>query len=170
MGQAKHQQRRYQRPHECRTGDQQAAQARQHGRQGTNRGAAGKPKHVGVGQRVTQQHLHQRPGHGQQPAHRKGRERPWQAQFHHQGARQRIALPLNHAPELSHGKRGAAHRQRKQQRRHGHQGQQAKGCPAAQRHQASSRFWRAWSSLSHSSCAPSSSRGVGRWISEGGTK
>jgi hypothetical protein len=81
MGQAEDQQGGAQ-----RTGEgaavmiQPAAAPEQHGEQRADRRAAGNAQHVGVGQRVAQQHLHQRAGQGQQAAAGEGGQGARQAQ------------------------------------------------------------------------------------------
>jgi hypothetical protein len=90
--QAEHQQHRAQGAGEGAAVHHQQGQAEQHRQQRTHRRAAGDAQHVGIGQRVAQQHLHQGAGQRQQSAAGKGRQRARQAQVAHHFGRHAFAV------------------------------------------------------------------------------
>jgi hypothetical protein len=59
----------------------QRSHPREHCAQRADRGAARDTEDVGVGERIAQQHLHQRAGEREQPAHGKGRQRAGKTQL-----------------------------------------------------------------------------------------
>jgi hypothetical protein len=111
-----HQQRRRQGAGEGAAVDPHAAEARRQHQQREGRRAAGDAEHVGIGERVAQQDLHQHPGQRQQAADGEGAERARQAQLAHQGAREPGVRLGQAAPQLARRQRHAAGRQRHQQR------------------------------------------------------
>jgi hypothetical protein len=125
-----HQRGRRQRAAECRTLDQRTANAEQHCGQGTDRGAAGGAHHVGIGQRVAQQHLHPGAGHREQAAGGERGQRARQPQLVHD-LRGDAAIGHEHrAQQLDRCDRAAADGQCDRQR---HEGQQRQHEPDAQR-------------------------------------
>jgi hypothetical protein len=80
--------------------DEAQRQAEPAWRQRADRGPAGDAQHVGIGQRVAQQHLHQRAGQRQQAAAGEGGQRARQAQAADHFDRQPVASP-NSAPTTS---------------------------------------------------------------------
>ena len=82
MGDGEHQQRRRQRTAEGGRIDGEAAKAKHDGDEGRDCRPAGGAEYVWLGQRISQQDLHQHAGYGQKTADSKGGQSARQAQVH----------------------------------------------------------------------------------------
>ncbi len=118
VGQAEYHQHRGEGSGEGEQVDQGQRQPGEHGRQRADRRAARNPQHVGIGQRIAQQHLHQGTRQRQQPAAGEGRQRTRQAQAADDFDREAVGPAADCTEDIREGDRHAARRQRREQAQH----------------------------------------------------
>ena len=130
-GEREHQHGRGQRAAGRAALDQQTTGAEQHRAERTDRSTARGAHHVRIGQRVAQQHLHQRAGQRKQTAGAEGGERTRQAQLVHDLRIDAAIGREEHAQQFERRYGAAAERERHGQRRRRESGERQTDAPRA---------------------------------------
>ncbi len=84
------------------------AQPGEHGAEGADRGTARQAQHIGIGERIAQQHLHQRARQRKQAADGKRSQRARQAQLRHNLAGDAVSRGGERLQQLKQRQPGAA--------------------------------------------------------------